>query len=110
VTYDPTTGDGLPDARLRVEARVRGVVQGVGYRWWTLETATDLGLDGWVANELDGSVSVVAEGPRALLEELLRRLGEGPGGAVVHELRVRWEPARDLAPGFRIEHGFHRGD
>ena len=40
---------------LRLEAVVRGRVQGVGFRYWVVRRSKDLGLTGWVANELDGS-------------------------------------------------------
>ena len=49
-------------ARERLDATVRGRVQGVGYRVFALREAMALGVDGYVANEVDGSVRVVAEG------------------------------------------------
>jgi acylphosphatase len=69
-----------------------------------------LGLDGFVANEADGSVRVVAEGPRGTLDRLVERLEEGPPSAIVERVLTRWEPARGLPAGFRIESGAHRGD
>ena len=57
-----------------------GRVQGVGFRYFVLREATDLGLDGWVANTMDGSVRCVAEGPRDRLDILLDRLRDGPAG------------------------------
>ncbi|OGO55186.1 MAG: hypothetical protein A2V85_07870 [Chloroflexi bacterium RBG_16_72_14] len=102
------SGPGGPPARL--DARVRGRVQGVGYRVFALREAMNLGLDGFVANEPDGSVRVVAEGPRADLDSLLDRLEQGPPAGFVDRVIARWEPARGLAPGFRIASGAHRGD
>jgi acylphosphatase len=99
--------DGLP---LRLDASVRGRVQGVGYRVFALREAMYLGLDGFVANEPDGSVRVVAEGPRADLDALLERLEEGPPAGFVDRVTARWEPARGLPPGFRVASGAHRGD
>ena len=96
--------------RERLDATVRGRVQGVGYRYFALREAGRLGLDGWVANEQDGSVHVVAEGTRDALEQLLERLEEGPPAGWVDAVARRWEPARGLGPGFRIESGGHRGD
>lgn len=96
--------------RARLEALVRGRVQGVGYRVFALREASRLGLDGFVANEPDGSVRVLAEGPRAALETLLGRLDEGPPAGFVDRVITRWEPARGMPPGFRIESGAHRGD
>ena len=94
----------------RLDATVRGRVQGVGYRVWALREAVHLVLDGFVLNEADGSVRIVAEGPRAGLESLVDRLEDGPPGALVERVVVRWEPARGLQAGFRIESRGHRGD
>jgi acylphosphatase len=100
----------MPDARARLEAVVRGRVQGVGFRFWAVREAMHLGVDGFVANEADGSVRVVAEGTRAALHRLVARLEEGPPAALVERVGTRWEPARGMAGGFRIESGAHRGD
>lgn len=109
-SYDPSTGEGLPADRLRLDAHVRGRVQGVGFRAWTWDEAQYLGLDGSVANELDGSVHVIAEGSREVLDAFLERLHEGPPSALVERVIVRWEPARGEGPGFRIASAMHRGD
>jgi acylphosphatase len=85
-------------------------VQGVGFRVFAFREARHLGLDGFVANEVDGSVRVVAEGPRPDLDALIDRLAEGPPAAIVDRVATRWEPARGLGTGFRIESGAHRGD
>ncbi|MFN8629321.1 MAG: acylphosphatase [Chloroflexota bacterium] len=99
-----------PGARERLDASVRGRVQGVGFRYFVLREATYLDLDGYVANERDGSVHVVAEGAPADLDALLERLYEGPPVSIVERVIERREPARGLGPGFRIENGHHRGD
>jgi acylphosphatase len=94
----------------RLVASVRGSVQGVGFRWFVQREAARLDLVGWVANEADGSVAVVAEGPGEALDQLVRRLWEGPGGAAVLDVAVRHEPARGGFAGFSIRSGAHRGD
>ena len=99
-----------PGGRARVDARVVGRVQGVGYRVFALREAGRLDLAGFVANERDGSVRVVAEGARPVLDALLVRLEDGPPAAMVERVIVRWEPARGIGTGFRIESGAHRGD
>src|SRR5439155_20058522 len=66
-------GDGASvdrDALQRLEATVRGRVQGVGFRYFVVREAMELGLVGWVANAADGSVVLVAEGPPAALDAL----------------------------------------
>jgi len=103
------SADGGP-ARARLDATVRGRVQGVGYRVFALREARGLGVDGYVANQPDGAVHVVAEGSRSSLEALVTRLEDGPPAGWVDAVHVRWEPARGIGPGFRIESGWHRGD
>lgn len=94
----------------RLQATISGRVHGVGFRYFVLREAMDLGLTGWVANQLDGTVECVAEGPRADLERLLERLRDGPPAAVVEDVRVRWRPATAQFTSFGIRSGAHRGD
>ncbi len=65
----------------RATVFVRGRVQGVGFRWWTRARALELGLTGWARNTTDGRVEVVAEGPRAAVEDLHALLREDPSGS-----------------------------
>lgn len=76
-TQTPSGGD----AAARLTATVNGMVQGVGFRFWTLLRAEDLGLTGDVRNQSDGTVRLVAEGPRPVLAEFLETLrsGQTPG-------------------------------
>ena len=98
------------DGPARLEAVVRGRVQGVGFRYFVLREAARLGLRGWVANEQDGSVRCVAEGPRVALEALLAGLREGPGGAAVRSISEEWQPPAGRFEGFRVRSSGHRGD
>jgi acylphosphatase len=85
-------------AKQRLEAVVRGYVQGVGFRAYALRQARALGLTGWVRNDVDGSVHVVAEGDRRDLIALADRLGEGPSEAEVQDVELSWQP---YSAGFR---------
>ena len=77
-----------------MEALVHGRVQGVFFRDFTRRHARRLGLVGMARNLSGGStVEVVSEGPRAALEELLTELRQGPPGADVRRVDVRWETA-----------------
>ena len=91
-------------------ATVRGVVQGVGFRWFVQREASLLGLVGWVANLADGSVEVVAEGHDEALAALVGRLREGPAASDVSRVDLRREPARGNLVSFGIRSGAHRGD
>lgn len=70
-------------------ARIRGIVQGVGFRYATRQEARRLGLSGWVRNDTDGSVEVVAEGPLGALRDFEQWLQRGPPGAVVQGVDKR---------------------
>lgn len=94
----------------RLVAIVRGHVQGVGFRWFVRREAARLGLVGWVANQQDGSVEVVAEGPEVAMGQLVLVLWEGPAGSAVTDVAVRHEPARANIIGFSIGSGAHPGD
>jgi len=82
---------------------VRGRVQGVGFRWFVEREAHMLGIAGWVRNNHDGSVEVLAQGTRDQLLGLHSRLREGPRAARVDEVDV--SDAKPVAgmTSFRIE-------
>jgi acylphosphatase len=90
--------------RARLNAFVRGRVQGVGFRWWVRARALELGLVGHAANLDDGRVEVVAEGPREACERLVQLLREQPSstGRPGHVTAVvdRWGRPRGTASGF----------
>lgn len=86
----------------RVEAVVHGRVQGVGYRAFAAREAQTVGLLGWVKNEPDGTVRIVAEGPRAVLERFLDTIHVGPALARVARIDETWTPPNDLHGGFEV--------
>lgn len=88
--------------RARLHVRVEGLVQGVGFRYFTQRQAQQLGLVGWVRNRRDGSVEVVAEGPRPALEDLLRRLQRGPTAARVTRVVPTWSEATGEFTDFTV--------
>src|SRR5690349_22977419 len=82
---------------------VRGRVQGVGFRWFVEREARTLGLYGWVRNNYDGSVEVLATGTREQLSSLRRKLQEGPRSARVDEVDESDAPPVEGLKTFRIE-------
>jgi len=81
--------------------RVRGRVQGVGYRYFVLRRAEALNLTGFARNLADGSVEVVAEGPEEGVKALEAQLREGPAFSKVETVEAEPVAARaDL--GFHI--------
>jgi len=107
---DADAGPDQSTDAVRLEAVVRGRVQGVGFRYWVVRRAQDLGLTGWVANELDGSVRCVAEGATAALDDLETLLRLGPIGAVVDDVRIVRMPATGTFRSFDVRSSGHRGD
>ena len=82
---------------------VRGRVQGVGFRWFVEREAHILGIAGWVRNNADGGVEVLAQGTRDQLSGLRLRLREGPRAARVDAVdESEAKPAAGLS-SFRIE-------
>lgn len=88
--------------RTRLHAIVRGIVQGVNFRYYTRREAQRLLLTGWVRNRSDGTVEVIAEGPRAQLERLLDFLQSGPPAAHVTGVEANWQPATGEFTAFEI--------
>lgn len=86
----------------RVRALVTGSVQGVGFRYFVLRTARAAGLSGFVKNLRDGSVEVVAEGPREELERLARNISEGPGRGCVKDVRLKWSESTGEFESFEV--------
>ena len=73
-----------------VQAVVYGRVQGVFFRAFVSQRATELGLNGYVRNVPGGGVEVRAEGERKKLEELIGHLKVGPPAARVEKVSTNW--------------------
>jgi acylphosphatase len=93
----------VADKRLR--ALVRGRVQGVNFRWYTRQRASELNLKGWVRNLPGGQrVEVVAEGAEDQLRELVRFLYNGPPAASVNDVDIEWKEATNEFTRFSIRY------
>ena len=97
-------------AHERLEATIRGRVQGVGFRYFAVRAAMELGLVGWVANVADGRVKSVAEGPPDALDAFEVALGDGPIGAIVDAVDAVRMPATGAFDRFAVRSGAHPGD
>jgi len=73
----------LTEQKLAKLYRVRGRVQGVGFRYFCEYSAKELDIRGWVRNDDDGSVEVYAVGTPAQLSDLAGLLWQGPRWAEV---------------------------
>ena len=86
----------------RLEASITGRVQRVMFRDFTKRSARKLGLVGIVRNDVDGSVRVIAEGPRESLEKLLTNLRNGPLFSDVLHVQHAYSPATNEYASFVI--------
>ena len=89
---------------MRVSRRfvIAGRVQGVGFRWFTHDTAAREGVHGWVRNLADGRVEVVAEGDASSLDRLEAAVRRGPGSARVEQVDVEELAPTGRPAGFEI--------
>ena len=95
-------GDKVEPAEVKVHVKITGRVQGVCYRWFTRDTADELGVTGWVRNLPDGSVELVAEGSREKIDQLLALCRQGPDLARVENLEIAREQASGQFDRFSI--------
>lgn len=87
----------------RLEARVFGIVQGVGFRFFVHYYAKKYNISGFVKNNIDGTVTFVGEGEEEDLKKMLNHLHEGPIGAEVREVKFEWKDFKDEFKNFSIK-------
>ncbi len=85
-------GIGVSEDVRVVRARVRGRVQGVGFRWYVARHAEQWSIAGWVRNASDGSVEVLIAGAADKVQHLLDDLRRGPPHALVQTVDVEERP------------------
>jgi acylphosphatase len=85
-----------------VHIRVKGVVQGVGFRYFVSRLARQLEIVGNVRNTPDGNVEILAEGERSLLEEFIKGVRTGPRASHVSALDIVWKEPRLAYSDFSI--------
>lgn len=95
------SGSGRSGA-IRVHIVVSGMVQGVGYRYFTVTVALKLGLTGWVRNLMNGDVELEAQGARGDVAMLISRLKLGPKWSGVERVAVDEIPLRSGEANFRV--------
>jgi acylphosphatase len=85
-----------------MEFVVTGVVQGVGYRWFTRREAHRLGVRGWVRNRPDGSVQVLVQGEAGAVGQLEALLRQGPAGSRVENVLALAHATNETYGSFEV--------
>ncbi len=81
----------------RLHLLIRGKVQDVSYRYFTKKKAEEFNIKGWVRNNPDGSVEVMADGEEDTLKKFLEECRKGPSSADVESVDVEWlEPEHEF--------------
>jgi acylphosphatase len=88
----------------RIEVRYEGRVQGVGFRFTAVNFANDLDVTGYVKNEFDGSVFLVAEGKENQLMALLQAVRNSHLGRYITAEQIRRTPASGSFSGFTVNY------
>jgi acylphosphatase len=88
----------------RAEIIAKGLVQGVGFRYYVLRAARELGLKGFTQNLFTGEVITVVEGERYLIEDLFNKIKVGPPFADVKTASIKWESPKNEFHTFEIKH------
>lgn len=83
---------------------VTGRVQGVAYRVYVQDIATELGLTGYVRNRSDGTVMVLAQGEPDVLKDFVEYLHEGSSLSRVESVGIDWQSARKTYDEFSVLH------
>ncbi len=89
--------------QVRAEILVKGLVQGVGFRYFVVREAEKLGVNGFVKNLYSGEVLTVAEGEKGLVEELFNKIKVGPIHAAVKSFKIDWLVPKNEFETFEIK-------
>ena len=92
-----------PENTLTVNMKITGKVQGVGFRYFVLRQAQELGITGWVSNKSNGAVEAFAQGEKADLEQFIAKVKEGPSFSRAEDVSLNWLNEAEQYFGFEIK-------
>ena len=87
---------------VRATVRIKGLVQGVNFRYFTARMAQQHAVNGWVRNLANGDVEAVFEGKESSVRQVLDWCKEGPSAARVDEVLIDWEEFRGEFETFEV--------
>jgi acylphosphatase len=99
-----TNPNEIPNEIIRVHIRVKGRVQGVGFRSHVEYHSLQIGVLGWVRNIGLDTVETVAEGTRTQIDQFIELVKTGPRSARVDEAIIEYEPTTGHLNGFNVKH------
>ena len=91
-----------PEDTLTVNMKITGKVQGVGFRYFVLQQAQELGVEGWVNNKPNGAVEALAQGDKEDLEQFIAKVKEGTTFSRVDNVNLEWMNKGEQYFGFEI--------
>ena len=91
-----------PEDTLTVNMKITGKVQGVGFHYFVLRQAQELGITGWVSNKSNGDVEAFTQGEKADIEQFIAKVKEGPSFSRVEDVSLNWVNEADQYFGFEI--------
>ena len=86
----------------KVNLTISGKVQRVGFRYFVLRHAQELGINGWVSNKSNGDVEALAQGEKADLEQFIAKVKEGTTFSRVDNVNLEWMNKDEQYFGFEI--------
>ncbi|PJZ71343.1 acylphosphatase [Leptospira perolatii] len=87
----------------RAKIRIRGIVQGVGFRYFILQRAQECRLKGYTMNLPGGEVEAVVEGDKVFIEDFYKAVQRGPSQAKISETNIYWEEPKGKFRTFEIK-------
>ncbi len=94
----------MAEEEKRGEIIANGLVQGVGFRYFIIKNAENLGLKGYTQNLYTGEVLTVVEGAKVKIEELYKRIKVGPSHASVKNCKINWGESKNEFTHFEIRY------
>ncbi len=94
----------MAEEEKRGEIIANGLVQGVGFRYFIIKNAENLGLKGYTKNLYTGEVLTVVEGTKLKIEELYKRIKVGPSHASVKNCKINWGESKNEFTHFEIRY------
>jgi acylphosphatase len=88
----------------RAEILVNGLVQGVGFRYFVVKRAEELGLKGYTKNIFSGEVYIIVEGERTMIEDFFNRIKIGPVHSNVKNASIKWSESKNEFIRFEVRY------